>query len=268
MDPSEFGMSDEQMYGVGNVSHAGSGPLIVPQPQPTKYQATRPIRQANPLDEIESRLTLAQYYRAVLNQPLFSQNDAFSARVQSEVTEFVMGRMSELVGAGKKPGPGEFSPEEVQALKALAQRLLAPEAVESASPGQTQPTPGPSISAPRPAPRIAPRAIPAAPVVNPVTPPVEDEVDEGEVDEEASPEVVRPPPVARKPRKPAKQPKTKVRKAKPAKAAAPPPGPANPPSGYIPIPQGSQMSAVTQMRAMETVAAMQEGSIVETSNLK
>lgn len=76
--------------------------------------------------EVEKRLEMAQYYRLVLSDTIFSDppNVEIADRVESEIREFVRSRMSFLVGVGSKkeaPPALPFSEAEIAALRTMAQ---------------------------------------------------------------------------------------------------------------------------------------------------
>lgn len=79
------------------------------------------------MSEVEKRLEMAQYYRMILNDTIFSDpsNVEIADRVEGEIREFVRGRMSLLVGVGEAPKKTEvvspFSPAEELALRTIAQ---------------------------------------------------------------------------------------------------------------------------------------------------
>lgn len=76
------------------------------------------------LELVRKRFKLANYYEALLEQPAFGDDvysDPYAATVQAELTEWVKGRMSELVGI--RNNPEGFLDDEVQLLKSLAQSL-------------------------------------------------------------------------------------------------------------------------------------------------
>lgn len=76
------------------------------------------------MDEVEARLEMAQYYRLILQESLFADapNPSVAAAVESEIRDFIRGRMQVLVGvgSGEKAVKGSFSEPEIQALKTLA----------------------------------------------------------------------------------------------------------------------------------------------------
>jgi hypothetical protein len=198
--PEEFGLPPDAF---GDTDDGESGPLMFTPPtasypvarRPAAPQArpVAPVRQPTALDEIEDKLALATYYRAVLSQPLFDDpSDPYAHRVQGEVSAFITTRMAELVGAGK-PKPQEtltdaevkvlkyiaqnLGGSEVQALKHLAQRVLSAPPASAPAPARAYAPPPPPAAAPAEAddeppaedkpraPRIRARKAPAAPEV-------------------------------------------------------------------------------------------------------
>lgn len=76
------------------------------------------------LEQVRVRFKLANYYEALLEQPAFGDDtytDPYAAQVHSELTEWVKGRMSELVGI--RNNPEGFLDEEIKILRSLAQNL-------------------------------------------------------------------------------------------------------------------------------------------------
>lgn len=140
-----------------------------PQAQPAQFvtgMTASPASDDDELDLIRTRFKLANYYEALIEQPIFGDDvlhDPFAAQVHAEVTAWVKNRMAELVGI--RNNPEGFTDEEVQLLKgfvqavglngvraliALADRVLNP-------PVQLEPPPRPTTpSAPMPAPTVEP----------------------------------------------------------------------------------------------------------------
>jgi hypothetical protein len=85
---------------------------------------TQSVTADEELEMVRKRFKLASYYEALLEQPTFGDDvytDQYAAQVQAELTEWVKGRMSELVGI--RNNPEGFLDDEVQLLKSLAQSL-------------------------------------------------------------------------------------------------------------------------------------------------
>jgi hypothetical protein len=120
-----------------------------PVTQRTPVSTRQPVQRTkppSPLDEIEYRLGLARYYRALIEQPLFDEADQLSQVVQHEVSGFIMTRLGELLGTSqpKTPKSDTFSQEEVVALKSFAKRLLSPSAApQVVAPQVASPPPEP-----------------------------------------------------------------------------------------------------------------------------
>lgn len=108
---------------------------IVDEPQQQEVaQAVQ--EQANfdtQMSEVERRLELAQYYRLLLNDSLFNNRSEAAATVEAEVRDFVRSRLEILLGVKKEQvkAVSDFNDDEIQALKAVASRLLKkPELVD------------------------------------------------------------------------------------------------------------------------------------------
>lgn len=84
------------------------------------------------MSEVEARLEMAQYYRLLLQDTIFEDppSPEVAARVEEEIRGFIRGRMQVLVGVGE-PQPAKqqkiFTDAEVQALRTIAQ----PDVVEA-----------------------------------------------------------------------------------------------------------------------------------------
>jgi len=98
-------------------------------------EETRQVEEAiAAMSEVEKRIEQANLYKAVLNAQLFAPNSArpeIIRAVDREFKDFVRTRLEVLLGIrpeGQRPGQktaGQFSDEEVQAIKALVGRLIA-----------------------------------------------------------------------------------------------------------------------------------------------
>lgn len=210
-------------------------------------------RVANPFDEIDERLSLASYYRAVLEQPLFDEANEFAELVEQEVRQFIMDRLGDLLGTSKPKPPVEvrlpFTPAEVNALRLFAQALLTkqPSIAKAALPSAPAPEPQVAEDPPPPPPqRVAPKAPrvrrargPQAPEVAPAPPPP-------------------PPPAPRR----ALAPRTQ-RPARPAPVPEPeveepvePEQPEAPDIKPVPMPRGEAYTQATAMNAALTMQNM------------
>ena len=95
-----------------------------------------PEQQADGIDldqDIHHRLEVASYYRLLFKARLFEDDDSIAAiKVQQEVMRFAEERLKALVGMGgsanigntQQPVKSPFSPQQVEALKALADKVL------------------------------------------------------------------------------------------------------------------------------------------------
>lgn len=103
------------------------------------------------LEDVELRLEVATLYRALLKDRLFTEQTEASRAVEARVRGFVKNELKTLLGlvAPKKEQPQLFSPEEIEALKAIAGKVLS--------------KPGPTSQAPAPRPEPAVRTVASAP---------------------------------------------------------------------------------------------------------
>lgn len=97
----------------------------------SQMRAQQRVQQsaATPMDEIEYRLNLSTFYKAVLEQPLFGDDSGpFAATVEQEVRQFILGRLGDLLGTNKPKVEvrSQFTDTEAKALKLMAQRLITP----------------------------------------------------------------------------------------------------------------------------------------------
>lgn len=152
------------------------------------------------MSEVEKRLALAECYKVVLQNDMFSSRTPASVTVQKEVTDFCRRRLENLMGIRPEAPVAvaaqqiqfPFSKEEVMALRALAQATLKrpniiaksqdppppPSMVPAQVPGNTGPAvpsrPAPPAMAIRPV-ALRPRPpgpLAAVPTAKPVTRPV------------------------------------------------------------------------------------------------
>jgi hypothetical protein len=102
-------------------------------------------------DEVEQRLQTAQYYKLLLREALFGDDQSpAAAQVEAELREFVRTRVKVLLGMeGPKVNVIErdpvFNADEITALKELAHRLLA----ASEDLGKPQKAPSSPVEAPK-----------------------------------------------------------------------------------------------------------------------
>lgn len=131
-------------------SRLGSPAAQVVLPAPTIMIAAPP----DPRVELQRRLDLAQVYQSLVAEPLFEKATAASKIVEDEVRNFIYSRLQALIGQeSKTAASGEFSPEEVAALKAIARSLLS----------RQQPAPAADAPAAPPQPRKGKRTPKAEP---------------------------------------------------------------------------------------------------------
>lgn len=130
-------------------------------------------RYARRMSAVEEKLTLAGYYKSLLDSEFFDTEDAFTQRVEHEIKEFVVKRMEALVNGTPPSTEESFTPEEAKALKLWAKKLLAAKPVQP-----VQQSPQPAVAAqptalPQPKKRRMARAPGAAvkPVEQPSKPP-------------------------------------------------------------------------------------------------
>jgi hypothetical protein len=270
-DPEELGLPSEETSDPVDLSNimllAAEGAALAhsartqgatPPPQANASQVAamraaalrraQAAREASPLDEIEHRLNLASYYRALLEQSLFEEADEFSAVVEQEVRNFIMSRLSELLGTNKPQPPVEvklpFTEQEVKALRVFANVLLTrqPHAVAQA------PTPAP-VENPRPVDPPPPPPAQRAPKVRGAAGPRKPEVARVE-QPQTGPRTRR----AAAPRSaaPAQEPQ-EAPSAEPPARAAPPPGPGESP---LAMPRGAALTAVTAHQSAQTIAGI------------
>lgn len=115
------------------------------------------------MSEAEARLEMAQYYRLILNETLFEDapNEAVASRVEDEIRGFVRERMKLLVGVGQPKQEVKpqkiFTDAEVQALRTIAQ----PEVVEALKALAAKVLKKPTILDAKPLPVEKPKAEPS-----------------------------------------------------------------------------------------------------------
>ncbi len=84
--------------------------------------------EAETLSEVEIRLVKANYYRAILDQPLFGADDSDAAfEVEREFRDFALERLRILLGmqAEKAPEEKAFTEDQEDVLREWADRLMA-----------------------------------------------------------------------------------------------------------------------------------------------
>jgi hypothetical protein len=120
--------------------------------------------------EAEERIRTAQYYRLLLEDSFFSDRSPTARKVEKEIRTFVRQRMEVLLGMRVEATAAEspFSPEQVEALKFVANRVIEKPSVADAPKAAAPRKEGKLMSslqvAPAPAPAPAPqRQVPAAP---------------------------------------------------------------------------------------------------------
>jgi hypothetical protein len=160
------------------------GQYAAPQYEEQAYAPPprRPQRPQLPpqLSETEKKFAKYGFYRLLVTQPFFDNEDPIAQEVEQEMRGFVQGRMNSLLGGdGGIEAPVGFLPDEVAALKTLAQSVIAqgtprPRQTRPAAPPPPRRPPPPQqptrrapvVAAPRPParPQMAPRPQrPAAP---------------------------------------------------------------------------------------------------------
>lgn len=136
------------------IEEAETSPVTEPPVQESIYSVQEHM------DEVEMRLEKAQYYRLLLNGSFFDEvgNAQVAEQVESEIREFVRGRMQVLVGV-TAPEPIKVAlpfseaeilairtlalPEVAEALKALAAKVLKKPEILTAKPPPIKPAPEP-----------------------------------------------------------------------------------------------------------------------------
>jgi hypothetical protein len=116
--------------------------------------------EPNELDEVERRLEKAHFYRMLLRHQLISSDSNEAVEVEQEIQDFVRERLAVLLGIKMEKAFNEalpFNPEEVEALKAVAAKVLNRPTIVQAKPEAPKPPPTikPVQEAPRPAVRPA-----------------------------------------------------------------------------------------------------------------
>lgn len=359
MDPSEIGLTNAEFGLPDDNEEASSGAMDpalqlqamaqqgalieqqarsrqIPQRAQSVYQQTyaQPQRPQQPpvnpaLADIESRLGRASYYRALIDQPIFQEDDqGYIAEealvVEDEIRVFILERLGELLGTARpkaavqpalKP---QFNPQQAQALSLFADAMLKKQ--------QAAANPAPQQAPQRAAPVQQPQRLQVQPSEPQEAPPAAYEPPQELRQEAPPPPPYQPPPPPQQPavrtrsvRQPQVRSNTGPQRVSVAPvmnqqppAPPPPPVPAPPsvprpvrrgsvappqtPAGRrpiqvapqeerlagrrseasgealvytdengqppilpLPMPQGSQMTAVTTMKASETAASIARG---------
>ncbi len=123
---------------------SGAAPVAF-RPEPSPVQVT-PIFvvPSDPLIELQRRLDVAAAFQALVSESPFDEDTPATRTVWSKVRNFVSQELQSLVGMGPtaKPAvvvPGEFSSEEIIALKVLARSLIARQQVPAPAAAPAQP---------------------------------------------------------------------------------------------------------------------------------
>lgn len=118
---------DEEV-GVGTAE----GPNEPLQVQPRREQEheqelhTEPESEEDELAQIDARLKLASYFRALVEQPPFGEDtnsDPYAAQVQFELTQWVKARMKELVGVKPKTSEASLSQNNILLLNQMMEAI-------------------------------------------------------------------------------------------------------------------------------------------------
>ncbi len=124
------------------------------------------------MSEVDRRFEIASHYRELLRAPLFRGGGDAAGIVEDEVRGFVRERLETLMGMREERRPVEvvvapkdFDPDELQALKAVARKLL------DRNPAAPVVVPAPVKADPSVQPAAAPVAPPVAPQVHSRQPP-------------------------------------------------------------------------------------------------
>ncbi len=133
------------------------------------------------MSQVDLRLEIAQYYRALLSAPLFDKDTPAARLVVREHHRFIKERLEILLGIQQEQAlrvevqaAPLFAPEEVAGIKILIGQMRAKGMIAASAPSETPPP-----AAPKPAPaaspvvaaRAAPARAPAPPVVTPAASP-------------------------------------------------------------------------------------------------
>lgn len=105
-DPEEFGID----YPVEN-EEAGQVPGY--------------LQADNTMHEAEKRMEKAVYYKALLQDTFFDDNNITAREVETEVKAFVRSRFNTLLGIANKPPEETLTADEIRTLKMIVVSLLA-----------------------------------------------------------------------------------------------------------------------------------------------
>lgn len=182
---SKFQWDEEDPMATGFEDTEEESP-VQPAPPPPSRPVARPAKPAAPavaevledleespdpaeLTEAEWRLEKATYYRSVMNSQLLSSDHPAAIEVEQELQDWATGRLQELLGLKAEsktefvqPTKIPFTEEEVEVLKAVANRVIAKQSAPQPSalpPREPQPTPKPAPVAPataKPKPKVVP----------------------------------------------------------------------------------------------------------------
>ncbi len=139
-------------------------------------EAKAVIAEDKALAEVDVRIRKANFYRLILDNPLFDNGDAVAAEVEKEFRTFATGRLRVLMGMETevKPQAREktFGPDEEKVLRMLAAKILKkPALMQAELPKQTKPLPSkPALAEPTLKPVAQTQT--AQPRLNQVTTPV------------------------------------------------------------------------------------------------
>lgn len=217
-DPDEFGLDNE-------AADEATGP-VTPEVAAALLGAIQVAQPVSPyarrMSAVEEKLTVAAYYKSVLDMDFFESRDQFTVRIETEIKDFVVKRIEALLNNVPAVAPEEqFTPEETKALKLWAKKLLAPK---------------PAVPAVAPPPVVPPVAAPP-----PVTTPKKRRM--AKVPGKPSPAAVE---VA-----PAAPPTDRKRRQAPVRSAT-----------ALPVPTGSAFTAASEMQARQQLASSPGASAI------
>jgi hypothetical protein len=185
------------------VHTAGVAVEVDPADEPALYEEeTAEPELGDEFEEAERRMSKAILYRELIRGRFFGGDSDLIAEVEAELKGFVKAQYLILSGAGAPPTvtqvvEKDFLPDEITALKELANRILkTPKILEAPKAPKLQPKPVPKVVAPTPQP------VPKKP---PVVPAKKPQLQTRKVPEEIAATKPAPKPVAKqiKPQRPA-----------------------------------------------------------------
>jgi hypothetical protein len=102
---------------------------MIEEPEPVSTQVgDQGLSEMENLEiEVEKRFEIALYYRALLKDTFFDDNNEASKMVEGEVRNFIKTRLETLLGIREKPQAKQieqFTEEEVTVLKSVASKLI------------------------------------------------------------------------------------------------------------------------------------------------